>query len=194
MGARWPRRGCPTLPSPSRPSARRPGPRRARPGTSEPGPRGDMGFFHGDHGSGPWVQDSVAVTPREFAGLVTATLGAVRGSGDTDTCQLGVIGRTRMPTLESLSARLHESPDDATAHRMMALAHLRAGNAQGAAHHLGIAAAILLGRCSDARTLRASLSAHLELKLLGIILVPYCRRLGKPEGVERLLREVLLVW
>jgi hypothetical protein len=77
---------------------------------------------------------------------------------------------------------------------MLALALVSAGNARSAARHLLIAAEILLGLCADARTLRATLRAHLELKLLGVILIPLCRRLGRAKAVDRLLREVLLVW
>lgn len=153
-----------------------------------------MGFFHGGARSGPSVDDSLVVTPREFTRLVAGTLCAVRGPGAPDTYQPGVTHRVRMSTLEMLSARVRAFPEDAAAHRMLAMAHLSAGNARSAARHLVIAADILLQLCADAPTLEATLRAHLELKLLGIVLVPHYLRLGRARMVQRLLMEVLLVW
>jgi hypothetical protein len=77
---------------------------------------------------------------------------------------------------------------------MLAMAHLSVGNAKSAARHLVIAADILLRQCANASTVRAALRAHLELKLLGVILIPHYLRLGKASIVRRLLMEVLLVW
>jgi hypothetical protein len=153
-----------------------------------------MGFFHGGARLGPSVRESLVVTPREFTRLIAGTLRSVRGPGDSDTYQPGMTDRVGVSTLEKLSARVRASPEDAAAHRMLAIAHLSAGNAKSAARHLVIAADILLRLCADARTLRATLRAHLELKLLGVILVPHYLRLGKARIVHRLLMEVLLVW
>lgn len=153
-----------------------------------------MGFFHGGTRLGPSIHDSPVVTPREFMRLVAGTLRSVMGPGDSDTYQPGVTDRVGMSTLEKLSARVRAFPEDAAAHRMLAMAHLSAGNAKSAARHLVIAADILLRLCADAPTLQATLQAHLELKLLGVLLVPHYLRLGKARIVHRLLMEVLLVW
>jgi hypothetical protein len=153
-----------------------------------------MGFFHGGARLGPLIDHGFVVTPREFTRLVADTLGLVMGPGDSDTYQAGVTGRAGMSTLEKLSARVRASPEDAAAHRLLAIAHLGAGNTRSAARHLVIAADILLRLCADAPTLQATLRSHLELKLLGVILVPHYLRLGKARIVHRLLMEVLLVW
>jgi hypothetical protein len=57
-----------------------------------------------------------------------------------------------------------------------------------------MAADLLLRQCAAARTLRATLRGHLELKLVGVVLVPVCLRRGMTASVKRLLTEVLLVW
>jgi hypothetical protein len=152
-----------------------------------------MGFFYGEARLESAVHESF-VTPREFTRLVASTLRSVRGRGDSDTFQPGVTYRVAMSTLERLVARVRVSPEDATAHRMLAMAHLSVGNAKSAARHLVIAADILLRQCANASTVRAALRAHLELKLLGVILIPHYLRLGKASIVRRLLMEVLLVW
>lgn len=153
-----------------------------------------MGFFHGGVKLGPSVDDVVVVTPREFTRLVAGTLCAVRGPGESDTYQPGVTSRAGRSTVEKLSAHVRAFPDDAAAHRVLAIAHLSAGHAHSAARHLVIAADILLRLCADAPTLEATLRAHLELKLLGVVLVPHYLRLGRARIVHRLLMEVLLVW
>jgi hypothetical protein len=153
-----------------------------------------MGFFHGGAGLGPSPHENLVVTPREFTGLVASTLRSVVGMADSDTYQPGVTDRAAASTPEKLSARVRAHPEDAAAHRMLAMAHLSAGNARPAGRHLVLSADLLLRQCAGAPTLRATLRSHLELKLLGVILVPYYSRLGKARVVYRLLMEVLLVW
>jgi hypothetical protein len=153
-----------------------------------------MGFFFADAQLGSTDGDRLAMTPREFRQFVARALGSVMGARDSDTYHPGAADRARRATLESLTARVRADPGDAAGHRMLAVAHLDAGNGQPGVHHLVTAADLLLRQCAAARTLSATLRAHLELKLVGILLVPVCLRHRMTLTVHRLLTEVLLVW
>jgi hypothetical protein len=99
-----------------------------------------------------------------------------------------------MATLAQLTARVRACPDEAARHRMLAVAHLGAGNGEPGFRHLVMAADLLLRQRAAARTFQATLRGHLELKLVGLILIPVCLRRGMIASVRRLLTEVLLVW
>ena len=155
-----------------------------------------MGFYYrsarrrpSTHGGG------FVVTPREFTQIVASALCAVIGTADSDTYRPGVAARTGMSaTLERLSARVRRCPDDVAGHRMLAIAHLNAGNCKPAVRHLEIAANLLLGLAAARTALHSTLRARLEFRLLVPILVPLYRRLGKSGTLQRLLNEILFVW
>lgn len=133
------------------------------------------------------------VTPREFTRIVAGALCAVIGAGDSDTYRPGVPDPGGVSaTLERLSARVRRDPGDAAGHRLLAIAHLNAGNCKPAFRHLEIAANILLGLTVARGPLHSTLRARLELTLLVPILVPLYLRLGKSGTVRRLVSEVLL--
>jgi hypothetical protein len=153
-----------------------------------------MGLFFAGARLGSSGRDGLTLTPREFTEFVARAVHTVIGVRDSDTYQPGVADRVRMTTLANLSARVRAYPDDATGHWRLAVAQLSDGKGELGSRHLIIAADLLLRQCADARTLRATLRAHLELKLVGVVLVPVCLRRGMTASVHRLLTEVLLVW
>jgi hypothetical protein len=153
-----------------------------------------MGLFFAGTGLGSSDYDSLALTSREFTEFVASALRSVIGARDSDTYQPGVADRAGRATRAKLAAHARAYPEDATGHRMLGVAHLSAGNVEQGSRHLVVAAELLLRQCDAARTLQATLRGHLELKLVGVVLVPVGLRRGMTASVHRLLTEVLLVW
>jgi hypothetical protein len=109
----------------------------------------------------------------------------------SDTYRPGTRGAVAISTLtHGLSRRLKYRPEDATAHRMLGVAELHAGDCKAAAHHLAVAVKLLLAPATN-ECLQRSLHAHVELALVLPILITLCRRLERRATARRLLNMLL---
>ena len=156
-----------------------------------------MGFYYGS--TPPRLSSEEigpVITPREYTMLLAGAVRMVFPSTppESDTYRPGT-PRAAMTwgRIEGLSRRLRDHPDDATTHRMLAIAHLHAGHCIPAVRHLEIAVKMLLAQASTG-CLQHSLSARVELALLLPVLVPLCLRLGTPATARQLVSKVLGVW
>jgi hypothetical protein len=154
-----------------------------------------MGFYYASKqhrptsdGAGP------VITPREYVALLACAMRGVIGPQASDTRPGVAETAAASDRLEDLSQRVRRHPREAAAHRMLAIAHLQAGNRRSALRHLEIAVSILLAQAALRGCLHRSLSARLELARLIPVLIPLCLQLGKRDTVRRLLGEVLLAW
>jgi hypothetical protein len=153
-----------------------------------------MGFYYGATRPRLSSEDvGPVITPREYITLLDRAMRMVYLSplhaSDT-SCQ----GRYRPEppgdAIEGLSRQVQRHPADATIHRMLAIAHLRAGHCRLAIRHLEIAINILCRKISRG-SLESSLSARVELGLLLPVIVPLCLRLGRRVTARRLVGELL---
>jgi hypothetical protein len=154
-----------------------------------------MGFYYGSTRARLSSADvGPIITPREYIGLFSAaTRMAISCSPqDSDTRRSRPAGAVATSThIKGLSRRLRDRPADATAHRMLAIAELHAGNHKVAVRHLTIAVNILLAP-STKGCLRHSLYGRVELALLLPILIRLYLRLGKRATARRLVSALLL--
>jgi hypothetical protein len=153
-----------------------------------------MGFYYGSMRSPLSGDAGPIITPREYILLLSGATRMVISCTpqSSDTCRLGVTGAVAISTLiEGLSRRLQHRPEDATTHRMLAIAELHAGNCKAAVRHLAIAVNILLAQTTK-ESLQQSLDARVELALLLPILIRLCLRLGRRATARRLVSALLL--
>jgi hypothetical protein len=151
-----------------------------------------MGFYYGR--TRPSSGDiGPTITPQEYICLFSGATRMVipctpQGS---DTCRSGTPRAVAISTLiQGLSRQLQYRPEDATAHRLLGIAELHAGNCKAAAHHLAVAVNLLLALTTN-QCLQRSLCARVELALLLPILITLCRRLGKRATARRLVSTLL---
>ncbi len=154
-----------------------------------------MGFYYGSARLHPSSEDSsMVITPREYTLLFGgATRAAIScGPQESDTARSRTARAAASPGLiEALSRCVRQRPEDPTPHRMLAIAHLAAGQCRPALRHLEIAVNMLLAQRTKG-CLRESLYARVELAVLLPVLIPLCVRLGKRATVRRLVSELLL--
>lgn len=157
-----------------------------------------MGFYYGSKQRKHSSEDTgPVITPREYIELLGRELRMVIGPYDSDSYRPGIAEAAAAAAsgllLHELSTRVQRHPGDSAGHRMLAIAHLHAGNCKPALRHLEIAVNILRAQAATKGCLHRTLSARLELALLVPMMVRLCVRLGKQEMV-RLIGELLLAW
>jgi hypothetical protein len=151
-----------------------------------------MGFFHGS-ARPPWGDVGPIITSREYIRLLAGATRSVISCTpqDSDICRSGAPGAVALSSvIQGLSRRLHHRPEDATAHRMLGIAELQAGNRRAAVRHLAIAVNLLLAPTTDG-CLQRSLHARVELALLLPTLITLCLRLGRRTTARRLVTTLL---
>jgi hypothetical protein len=153
-----------------------------------------MGFYDGSTRRSLGSDDiGPIITPREYIRLLSGATRMVISATPqgSDTCRSGAAAVAISPLIKGLRGRLHHRPEDGTAHRMLAVAELYAGNCETAVRHLAIAVNIFLTPTAS-ESLRQSLDARVELALLLPILMRLCLRRGRRETARRLVSEWLL--
>jgi hypothetical protein len=151
-----------------------------------------MGFFHGSTPSS-WGDVGPIVTSREYIRLLAGATRRVISCTpqDSDICRSGAAGAAALSdVIQGLSRRLRHRPEDATAHRMLGIAELHAGNGRAALRHLAIAVNLLLAATTGG-CLQRSLHARVELALLLPTLITLCPRLGRRTTARRLVATLL---
>jgi hypothetical protein len=152
-----------------------------------------VGFYYGSTRLLSSDDVAPAITPHEYIHVLSGTMRMVISSTPqgSDTCRSGAAGSVVLSSLtRGLRRRLHDRPEDATTHRMLAIAELHAGNCKAAVRHLAIAVDILLAPTSG-ECLRRTMYARVELALLLPILIPLYVRLGRRRMARRLVRALL---
>ena len=154
-----------------------------------------MGFYYGSTRR-PLSSDDIGpiITSREYIRLLSGavqmvTSATLQGSDSFRASPGGTVAISSL--VEGLRRQLRDRPQDGTAHRMLAIAELHAGNCERAIRHLAVAVKMLLSP-SPSPCLRRSLYTRVELALLLPILIRLCCRLGRRTTAHRLVGLLLL--
>lgn len=147
---------------------------------------------------GPLYDCAATVTPREYISVVSSVVRHLRQSSASasDSYVRGVdclaVGHSGA-AIRALSDLVRQRPDDATAHRLLGMAHLSAGHLKIALRHLVTALRILRCEIEASLSLRQTLQAHLESARLRLVLLPLCVRLGADAAVRQLILDSLML-
>ena len=155
-----------------------------------------MGFYRGSPRTGGVPEDlAFTLTPREYVSVLSGAIETLNGlllkrNRIFQRVALYLVAGRFHPAIKALWGLVRRQPDDATAHRLLGMALLGAGQIKTGLFHLETARWILMSSNTDA-SLSGTLRTQLGVALLRLVLVSAYASMSDKGAVKRLALEVL---